>query len=262
VQSQPGCADYSEADLTEAASVASDILYRLSGRLYTGTGCGPVTVRPICRPHGEDRSWAGLSMGMGIVAFGMCAGMTPGANIASHYGHSAPREVDLGVFPVNQVTSVLINGVTIPPDEYELQDYRRLVRMLPTMESVPTEMYGWPTSQRLDLPDTEQATFSVTYTYGQPPPPGGLRACKVLAQNFVKAFSGDPNVLPTRTTGVTRQGVASQTVDVEDILAKGLTGIYQVDLWILSVNPGKQKGKTSVFSPDVGRPRRLPTGTT
>jgi hypothetical protein len=63
-----------------------------------------------------------------------------------------------------------------------------------------------------------------------------------------------------RTTSVSRQGVTMQTVDVEDILAKGLTGIYTVDLWILSVNPGGQKSKTTVYSPDMGRARRMPRG--
>jgi hypothetical protein len=261
VQSMPGCSGYETAVLNEAAAVASEVIYRLSGKQWTGP-TGPVTVRPLCRPSDMgERGWGNANMGMGIISWGMCNGMTAGANVASHFGHSQPREVDLGVFPVIEVTQVLIDGVTIPSDEYELQDYRRLVRMLPTENATPTEMYGWPTAQRLDLPDTEVGTFSVTYMYGYSPPPGGVLAAKVYGQYIAKSISGDPNVLPIRTTSTTRQGVSTATVDVEDIVARGLTGIKIVDDWIGSVNPGKQKFKAQVYSPDVGRARRLPRGT-
>jgi hypothetical protein len=259
VAALPQCQGYDESDCADAAAVASEILYRLSGKLWTGA-CGPVTVRPICRPHNtNERAW-GASMGLGIMAYGMCGGMTAGANIAGHYGHSHPPEVDLGVFPVTEIISVLINGEEIPSEEYQLQDYRKLVRTLPTDTSVPTEMWGWPTAQRLDLPDTQQDTFSVTYMYGNTPPIGGIRAALTLAYNLAQAYNDDPNDFPIRTTSVQRQGVSQSTTDVEDIVQKGLTGIYQVDLWINSVNPGGQKFKSQVWTPDAKPARRMPRG--
>jgi hypothetical protein len=255
VQGQTGCGAYSSDVLIDAASVASDILYRLSGKLYTGV-CGPVTVRPQCRPTdaASDRGWSQL----GILSWGSCGGMTSQSNVAAHYGHTEPREVDLGAFPVTEIIEVLIDGVTIPADEYLLQDYRRLVRMLPTVDAVPTERYGWPTAQRLDLPDTELGTFSVTYNYGTPPPVSGVRAAKSLAENLAKAFSGDKNQLPVRTTSISRQGISAAATDVEDILKLGMTGIYTVDLFLSEVNPGGQRNPSTVYSPDVGRPRRMP----
>jgi hypothetical protein len=261
VAAQPGCDGYASDVLDEAASVASGILYRLSGRQFTGTDT--VTVRPLCRPVDSDvRGFhGGWGMG-GIMSWGMCSGMNSGDNVASHYGHSAPREVDLGAFPVTEVLLVKINGETIPGNEYELQDYRRLVRMLPSLTADPTEMYGWPTAQRLDLPDTEEGTFSVRYTYGMPPPPEGLRAAKALGAAFAKSFSGDTNALPTRITSIARQGLSAAVVDVEDIVSKGLTGIYMVDVFIQAWNPGRSTMKAQVWTPDAGRARRLPRNLT
>lgn len=253
----------SEADVqaicAEAAMAASEALYELSGRVYTGN-CGPVTVRPLSRPTDVDtRVWGvwldGLGLSGELGSWGVCTS----AGVLSHFGCSNPPEIELGAYPVTEITEVKIDGVVIPADEYELRDYRWLVRMRPTESSTPTEQYGWPTCQINDLPDTEKGTFSVTYMYGQPPPSMGMIAAKKLAQYLALPQLGDTKHYPQRVTSIQRQGVSQMVVDVMDIVKTKATGIYEVDLFLASANPNKNARQGAVWSPDLGRPRRTAT---
>ncbi len=255
-----GMAEQRIAELcAEAAVIASELLYELSGRVYTGD-CGPVTVRPLSRPTDIDtRAWAaGLAPNGWMSSWGSCAYAygfgSPG--VLSHYGCSNPPEIELGAYPVTAIEKVLIDGVEIPADEYELRDHRTLIRLRPTVASIPTERWGWPTCQHNDLPDSEQGTFSVTYRYGQPPPSAGVLAARKLAEYLVLPQLGDTSKYPQRVTNIQRQGVSAMVVDVMDVLKSKSSGIYEVDLFLLSVNPNKASRQAAVWSPDLGRPRR------
>lgn len=237
-----------------AADAASEILYELSGRVFSGE-CGPVTIRPLARPTDRDSrlagpfssSWASgsrSSLPLGVPA------------VVSQYGSYNPPEVDLGEHPVTRVTLVKIDGVVIPSSEYELRNRRVLVRIRPTASSVPTERWGWPTAQVMDLPDTEQGTFSVTYHYGQAPPATGVIAAAKLAEHLVAPMLGDTTHYPTRVSSVTRQGVSAMVANVMDVLKGGSLGIYEVDAFLLAVNPHRNKRQAAVWSPDIGRARR------
>lgn len=265
LKERPKCRDLSETFLETAATVASDLLYRLSGQQFTGANCGPVTIRPVARPVDVDlQSWGTRLSPIGYFSsWGSCAIYGSGASgVVSHYGCSRPPEIELGAYPVTAIDEVLIDGVVIPSNEYQLQDYRVLVRMRPTASSVPTERWGWPTCQQLDLPDTQLNTFSVTYHYGQPPPAAGILACQVLGEQLALSMAGEDTDLPQRITSITRAGVSAMVVDVMDFLAKGQTGLYEVDLFIRTYNPHGQRRKPIVWSPDRGRARRNPTGIT
>jgi hypothetical protein len=159
-------------------------------------------------------------------------------------------------WPVSEVTLVKIDGVVIPAQEYELQGFQNLVRMRPTASFSPTERWGWPTSQILDLEDTEPGTFSVTFMFGSPPPASGRLAARKLAEVLALPQLGDSSRYPQRVTSVVRQGVTTQSASVIDVLSKGASGIYEVDTFVLAFNPHKLQRSPAVFSPDVGRPRR------
>lgn len=242
----------------EAAAAASDLLYELSGRQFSGS-CGPVTIRPVSRPSDVDtKSWGARLSPLGwyssIGAYSAYGSYGPG--VMAHYGTSAPPEIELGAYPVTEVTKVLIDGVEIPEAEWELRDHRWLVRIRPTASSVPTERYGWPTSQIMDVPDTQPGTFSITYKYGTPPPTAGVRAAKKLAEYLLLPSLGDTTRYPTRVTHMSRQGVSATVTDVMDVIKSGSLGIYEVDAFILAHNPKKLARQSLAWSPDIGRPRR------
>ena len=245
------------------ATIASESLYALSGQQFTGA-CGPVTVRPISRPvDGDTRGLVGSIPGGYLAVYGWpSAWGNARAGAAMHYGTSEPPEVELGAFPIIGVSQVKIDGVLIPPNEYFVLNHRTLVRRRPSMSAEPTQRYGWPTSQLIDLPDTEEGTFSVTYTYGSPPPTTGWWAALKLAQMLLRDACGEDGVFPIRVTSMTRQGVTAASTDVQDFLAKGMTGVYQLDLFIRAYNPSGAVRKPLAWSPDLGRLRRMPTSTT
>ena len=243
---------------TDAVNAASELLYIRSGRVYTGT-CGPVTIRPVARPvNQEGRLWLGGGGAFGgggswgaVSWYQMGVGST-----VSHFGNSTPPELPLPNYPVLDIIQVKIDGVIIPDDEYRLDDFRTLVRMRPTASSTPTERWGWPQAQINDLPDTEEGTFSVTYTFGQDPGVMGRIAAKKLAEFIALPAFGQTDNYPNRMTNLSRQGVTVQVADAIDLLSKGSLGITEVEEWLTTVNPGKNIRQASVWSPDIARARR------
>lgn len=247
-----------------AAMEASEALYEQTGRLFTGE-CGPATIRPVGRPTDLDTRSLGATLSpvgwYSSSGFSSAFGsFVPG--VLTHYGSINPPEIQIP-WPVREIVQVLIDGIVIPANEYELRDAKTLVRMRPTASSQPTARYGWPTSQRQDLPDTEPGTFSITFTFGQDPPALGTGAALALAQYLALPRLGDRKRMPTRTTSISRQGVSAQVTDAIDLLRKGAgTGIYEVDLFITSVNPHQLDRQAQVWSPDLGRARRQATNAT
>ena len=241
----------------EAATAASEILYSLSGRVFTGA-CGPVTIRPVARPENADtRGWVfagggGWGYGWGASATGNL-GLPP---VMALYAEDFGPYIELYDYPVNEIIQVKIDGVVIPPDQYELRENKWLIRMLPTPDTIPAQRWGWPTSQQQWLPDTQLQTFSITYTYGQDPGAGGRLACRVLAESIAMPLFGNANRYPERVTTINRQGVTAQIASVVDVMRDGRTGILDVDRWVLAVNPEQLRRRPVVFSPDIARNMR------
>lgn len=224
------CDDYSFAAglLDDSLLIASDVLFELSGRQFAG--CCQDTVRPdlacLCGP---DR-WQHCR----------CGGLS---------------EVSLGGYPVTAIDEVLVDGTVLDPSEYRIDDYRWLVR-LPDPEG---RSQRWPCCQAAGQPTTEVGTWEVTFTYGTPPPPAGVRAAADLACQL--ALSCQPETiesctLPQRVTSITRQGVTAVLLDPFDFLDDGKTGIYSVDLFLRTYNPAKLRCRAAVFSPDLDRAAR------
>lgn len=247
-----------EAMCAEAATAASEFLYEESGRIFSGE-CGAVTIRPVERPIDADsRSWGSRLSPLGwFASWGLAASygtLNPG--VMSHYGSTEPPELTLP-YPVREILEVTIDGIVIPPAEYELRDFQTLVRMRPEPASTPTARYGWPTSQRQDLTLGNVGTFGVTFMFGNDPPQNGRIAARKLAEYLVVPQLGDATKYPRRVTSITRQGVSTGVTDIINVMQKtGSTGIYEVDLFLRSVNPNKLQRQGAVWSPDIGRNRR------
>jgi hypothetical protein len=155
-------------------------------------------------------------------------------------------------YPVTAIAEVLIDGVAQPPSEYRLDGNRKLVRL--------ADAYGkaqdWPSCQRLDLADTEENTFAVTYYYGVAPPALATRAAAQLACELYRACSseGGECALPTGTVRVTRQGVTVERAELATFLSGGQTGLVQVDAFLAAYGlGGPRRRRPAIWSPDGPR---------
>jgi hypothetical protein len=227
------------AALDAAILSASQVVWALTGRQYSTCD---VTVRP-CR-----RSCANFpSIGDGIDWQGPWPVLVGGAwfNLACQCGSTCSCgdlcEVMLP-YPVCEVSEVLVDGVTLEPTAYRVDDFRRLVR---------TDGECWPYCQAMSLPDTEEGTWSVSLTYGREPPQIALDAAAELACELIKARIGQACRLPQRMTSLTRQGVSMSFIDPMSFFKEGRTGIYLLDLAIRTLNPNLLMRPPGVYSPDA-----------
>lgn len=242
-------------DFTAEAMAASQLLFELSGRRFSGA-CSK-TVRPC-----SDR-WCGfqvLSRGHIVwpddwsVGWG---GMAWNWNSRHGCGCQPLDRILLSGYPVREVTEVLIDGVVVDPDTYRLDERRYLTRVRATAADT---MNFWPNCQALDLPDSQPGTFSVTYRYGMDPPLVGVDAAAELACELYKACNGAADCnLPSGITRITRQGVVIERMAFS---AWGLqkntareagiwkTGLTRVDAFLNAWNAPRMTRRPSTWSPD------------
>ena len=176
----------------QVAEEASDLLFELSGRQFAGE-CGPRTVRPEC-----DQCFCGyqiLSRGyvIGPWDYGYPLFLCNNCLISC-----APSRIKLAGYPVREIEEVKIDGVDVAATEYNIWNSRYVTRLNDAR---------WPVAQDLTLPDSEDNTFSITYTYGADPPALAVSAAAQLACELFKECSGATCALPAGTTRVIRQGI-------------------------------------------------------
>lgn len=232
--------DFDPALLEDGIAAASEVLWNLTGRRWSGI-CTD-TVRPTacgCTAY-AGRWWGGSGCGCG------CGGVS---------------EIILPGYPVVDVTEVLIDGEVVAEARYRVDDRQRLVYQ-PELDG-DGERRGWPCCQRLSRAAGEEGTWSVEYVHGQEPPLGGVRAAAALGcQLALSCLPADDELgkkcrLPKRVTSITRQGVTLAIIDPLTLFADGLTGLPEVDLWVQSVIKGDQRRRGRVFVPGRGgRARR------
>ena len=149
--------------------------------------------------------------------------------------------------PVNSVLSVVVDGTTVDPATYRVDNGIWLVRTTTPGVDDPC----WPWWQDYDLNPGVEHTFTVSYLQGIPVPPSLQRAAGELACEYAKACIGAPCRLPSHITSISRQGVTLSMTDIDVMLSKGLTGITTVDQVIMALNPYGLKAKMRIASPDL-----------
>lgn len=142
--------------------------------------------------------------------------------------------------PVISITSITVGGTVIPSASYEL------------LNSSIVDPDGGDDTLEWGMCDGP----IITYQFGVEPPPLGKIAARKLANELVLSLSGGDCTLPSTVTNVTRQGIALEMFDPQMFLEKGRVGIYEVDLFLTTVNPAKARKRPRVFSPDMPRPYR------
>lgn len=237
-------------DFTAEAQAASQVLFELSGRLFSGT-CEK-TVRP-CSP-----SWCGfqvLSRGHIVNQGFSWSGSGWWWDSLQGCGCSPLDRIKLSGYPVREITEVKIDGVVVDPATYRLDDWRWLTRVRDPAE--PDVALFWPSCQQMDLPDTEAGTFSVTYRYGEDPPLIGVHAAAELGCELYKACNNAMDcALPSGTTRVIRQGVVVERLAFSVWgLRNGVwsTGLTRVDTFLGAYNPNHLTRRPLVWAP--GQPR-------
>lgn len=225
--------------------VASYALWACSAQMFPGV-CED-TVTPLPRQH--DRTTAGF----GYPASGRRYSR---AALSTSCGCGTTGcEAGLGVWPVTEILEVKVGGEVIDPSGYQVNDWRWLVR---TPDSDGRRRH-WPHCPYTDRAATEAGTFTVTFAHGVNPPPPGVLACQVLACQL--ALACDPDAaegdcrLPAKVTSYVRQGVTVNMQTLTSFLQTGETGIWEVDLFLGSVNPGRLRAPAEVLvaggMPDV-----------
>lgn len=240
----PTCAVWataSAADKEYATGLAQLVLWAATGRQFGGC---PTTVRPCWgRQEPLYQTWPVGYDGEGY--WGLRGAVGSVVLIGGGCGCSAscacsPSQIALPG-PVQSITSVQVDGVTLDPSAYLLQG-NYLVR---------AGNVEWPSSQNLSLLLGQPDTWGVTYVIGAAVPPSLIRAAEEFACEIAKAKTGGQCQLPSRVQSITRQGVEIQYVDTADYLDHGLTGVANVDMVIRALNPYGLPAPLRVLSPDV-----------
>jgi hypothetical protein len=217
-----------------AVDEASQLLFALSARQFLGLA--QKIVRPPCR----NGCGCGQVLSRGHV-------VESGWPLWGWYWHREgacwPSQVALPGYPLREITEVKIDGVAIDPAGYRLDDRRYLTRLNNLI---------WPRCQNLTLPDTEDGTWSVTYTYGQEPPLIGQAAARQLACELYKACNEQECALPAGTTRVVRQGVVIERLaftawGLQDRIWR--TGLTLVDAFLNAHNPHRLMSRPAIWSP-------------
>ncbi len=221
------------------AEQASSLLFSISGRLFAGT-CGPRVVRPACSDCYCGYQVLSRGYVIGPWDYGYPLMLCSSCLLACE-----PSLVKLAGVPIREVTGVKINGETLDTDQYRVFNDRYLQRL---------NSQRWPVAQNLTLPDTEDNTFSITYTFGADPPALGVAAAASIACELYKACSSGIGEcrLPSGVTRYTRQGV---TVDKLAFTSWGYrdgrwaTGLPLVDAFLASVNPSGLQRRPVFWAP-------------
>jgi hypothetical protein len=199
-----------------AAEQASALLFELSGRLFPGE-CGPKTVRPPC--HGCACGYQVLSRGYVVGPWNWNGGVY--SSLCDYCLVScSPSRIKLSGYPVREIDEIKIDGDVVDPSLYTLWKRRYVTRL---------DDGHWPYQQNLTLADTEDGTFSISYTYGADPPEIGIAAAAQLGCEIYNACANGGAgaidcALPAGVTRVTRQGI---TIEKQAFVSWGYIGKNQ-----------------------------------
>jgi hypothetical protein len=203
-----------------AVQFASEVLYKLSGKKYTG-------IQTVTEVYTADVNMANVT-NPALISGNMY-------NIPR--GLEGQRNLRLRNTPVRSIISVTYQGRELDPSEYSLRNNSYIVQK----NSLP-----WA------LNDVQE--LEVTYTFGTPVPAAGKRAASRLANELILSEMGSANcALPERISSVARQGVSYTILDPQEFINNGKVGIYEIDLFLAAVNPSKAKKRSKVFV--AGGPR-------
>lgn len=237
-------AGISSLEMDQACTVASDLLFLLTGQAWPGIGTD--FVWPQARWRKGIFGWEARLDGAPWAQYGYCS-----CNRGRETGCTRVPEIQLPHNYVDAASVVVhLDGVDHDIDSglFRLDDKRWLVRL---------DGNGWPCCQPLS--HTALGAWSVAFDWGIGPDIGGVIASATLGYELAlsRAPKGaDKCRLPKRVKTITRAGTTLAVLDPLSLFKDGLTGITEVDLWVASKMLGKQRAGGSVIRPFQTRPVR------
>jgi len=233
-------ADYDPSVQARAKALATQTLRALTA--YRVGGC-PITVRPCkssCMAGQPGWYWSG---GSWMTPYLWNGSWVNSCGCQTDCACTALEELVLPA-PVGRIDSVLVDGQALPGTSYRLDNGNRLVRL---------DGGSWPACQDMALAPTEPGTMAVTYLNSYPVDGLGAYAAGVLACEFAKACSGKKCSLPPGVTDITRRGI-TMTITTGSFPG-GVTGIREVDSYVMRWNPNHLTMAPRVWSPDMPKVR-------
>lgn len=267
VKARPGMDGLTDDEALTAATIASQLLFSLSGGQF---GISTVTVRP--EGCGRSCDW-GPPSEQAVVGWGMALplatilgpwplpGPAGGMGVIAQCGGCggwSTAGVDLRgpvVWDGDHALTVTVDGTDLPSDgsAWVLVDMRRIIRV---------DGGTIPQCQDLRVAVDQPGTCQVVYSRGTAVPMAGVQAAISLAVQYalLQGWVDGECKLPQRVTSIVRQGVTAVAIDPLTIISDGGTGLTDVDLWLVSVNPAKLRRRARIYTP--GMPNPLPSVTT
>lgn len=244
--------------LEDPVVAASQILYRLSNNQFPGTCTArvrPCGVNQCAGPWQNWQGWGWLPVNRDLGVYGSWGSIGDGC------GCQPLSRVPLAG-GAREILEVTIDGAIVDAATYRLDERRYLTRVPDPAD--PDTRLSWPACQDMSLPETDEGTFSILYTYGQDPPVAGILAAQELAcaihQTCAGGGSTEECALPTGVVEIQRQGI---TIKLDGFRSWGYdpvkrvwkTGLPLTDLFLNTYAPLGQQPRARVWSPGK---RRLP----
>lgn len=218
-------------------TAASRLLWAASGRQFGGICLDTISPGADCMFSPID--WRSTSIAP--VGWSRLVDYGDGWFISRASGFA--NAVELPGHPVVDIVAVTIDGNALPPGSWTIVDDRYLVR---------ADGASWPMTQRLDLPPGSVGTWSIAYTWGTEPPPEGRLAARVMSEQLRLALAGDEACrLPKRLQTMTREGLSMAILDPFQFLDGGKFGLYELDVFVMAVNPDHVTRPAKVLNPDL-----------
>lgn len=252
-------------DLREIVETAAkEYLWRWSGRRF---GLCEIQLRPCeesCFRGSTYRGWSGVPAGYPFAGLGMFPIISGGNwfNIVCgkcRNDRCGCSDLSTIMLPgrIYDVVSVFIDGQLLDPSAYRL-DNLGLSRIDGGSWARCQNMANAPIDDESPVGSIDTSdTFMVVYRIGEPVPAGGQLAAGTLACEMAKRTCGDNTCrLPRRASVVVREGTTVVMPTDELFFTKGITGIFEIDNFLASVQEENRSGYL-VSSPDVKRFRAV-----
>lgn len=241
---------YGEDVQARATALATSTLRLLTAQRVGGC---PITVRPCAqrRTGGFPLGWDyGYPYGYApFIPMQLASGAVVNCCGASTCGCESGCEIKLDTY-VGTISSIQVGAVELyvgHESDFRIDNDSIIVYQ-------GTDTCPFPVRPDMSAAPGADGYFAITYLPSRPVDGQAAYAAGVLAVEYAKACSGSKACrLPSGVTQVVKQGITYQVTP--GTFPNGVTGIREVDTYIVSINPNGLKVAPAIWSPDLPQSR-------